>query len=96
MGKYDPLRRYLRRQRTDVTEFSFTELERLLGAFLPNGAQAKAWWSNNPEGAGMVQRHAWLEAGFHATLLPGERVRFERRSPKLVIDDLPCPEGGLA
>lgn len=81
MGKYDPLGRYLKRRQDDAIEFSFAELERVLGAFLPNGAQAKAWWSNDPQGPGMVQCQAWLEAGFHATLLNGERVRFERRSP---------------
>lgn len=80
MGKYDPLGRYLRRRQDDEIEFSFAELERVLGAFLPNGAQARAWWTNAPDGPGMVQRHAWLEAGFHATLLPGERVRFERQA----------------
>ncbi|MBT9471991.1 MAG: hypothetical protein V4514_19635 [Pseudomonadota bacterium] len=82
MGKYDPLNRYLKRRHDAALEFSFTELERLLGAFLPNGAQTKAWWSNDADlTPPMVQPHAWLDAGYEATLLPGERVRFHRRSP---------------
>lgn len=84
MGKYDPLRRHLSRRADEVVEFSFTELERLLGAFLPNGARDQIWWSNDRAAAPkMVQRLAWLEAGYEAELLRGERVRFRRRGPAL-------------
>jgi hypothetical protein len=46
MGKYDPLRDYLRRQRTPEVDLSFAEIERLLAAMLPNSASTPQWWSN--------------------------------------------------
>lgn len=80
MGKYDPLRRHLARRGGDVLDFSFAELERLLGAFLPNAARSQDWWTNDPQAdPRMVQRLAWLDAGYEATLVGAERVRFQRR-----------------
>ncbi|MDP3745531.1 MAG: hypothetical protein Q8Q88_00640 [Phenylobacterium sp.] len=82
MGKYDPLRAYLRRKRGEPVELSFDDLERILHALLPKGAQHHDWWSNDvADDAKTVQHHAWLDAGYEATLLPGERVSFRRRSP---------------
>ncbi len=79
MGKYDPLHRHLVRRGGDALEFDFAQLERLLGAFLPNAAHSQAWWTNDPKAdPKMVQRHAWLEAGYEASLVGAERVRFQR------------------
>ena len=82
MGKYDPLHRYLARKSVDGLELTFNDLERIIGAFLPKGAQRAEWWASAPATElQSVQRHAWLGAGYEATLLRGERVRFQRRMP---------------
>jgi hypothetical protein len=80
MGKYDPLRDYLRRQRTAEVELSFAEIERLLAAMLPNSASTPQWWSNVKDlHTTHVQRDAWRDAGYDAFLITGrDRVRFRR------------------
>lgn len=80
MGKYDPLRDYLRRQKTAEFELSFVEIERKLGYMLPNSASLPQWWANatSPQDR-HVQRKAWGDAGYDAFLIAGaERVRFRR------------------
>jgi hypothetical protein len=80
MGKYDPLRDYLKRQKAEELELSFEEIERVLGAMLPNGASRPQWWTmdaaeENPP----VQHESWRGAGFQASLITGkDRVRFVR------------------
>jgi len=81
LGKYDPLHRHLLRQQTASYEMSFRDVERIIGALLPRGAQRPEWWANEqaPDPR-HVQCRAWLAAGFHAFLVKGaERIRFERR-----------------
>jgi hypothetical protein len=80
MGKYDPLRDYLKRQRSDEFEMSFTEIERKLGAMLPNRAAAPHWWDgDHGDAVRPVQQEAWRDAGFRATCVPGrEKVQFRR------------------
>ncbi len=80
MGKYDPLRRYLRRSKTPDVVLSFTEIERIIGGMLPNGAARPQWWDNvAPLEPRHVQQAAWREAGFRASLVAGaDKVRFER------------------
>ena len=80
MGKYDPLGKHLRRQRVAELELSFPEIERLLGAMLPNSAARPQWWANvSDPHTTHVQRNAWREAGFDAFLILGrDRVRFRR------------------
>lgn len=74
MGKYDPLARFLKRQKGAAVELSFTEIERRLGALLPKAANTAEWW--RAEGA---QTRSWEPLGFVATLEPGsEQVRFDR------------------
>ena len=84
MGKYDPLRDYLKRQRSDEFELTFAEMERTLLAFLPHSAQRPQWWANEVDAAqSHVQREAWRAAGFDAFLIGGkERVRFQRVAPQ--------------
>lgn len=78
MGKYDPLGGHLRRQRRSRVEMSFAEIERVLGAMLPNAARRCDWWSNDADD-NAVQRRAWLGNGYRACLMPrADRVRFER------------------
>ena len=80
MGKYDPLRRYLRRTKSTDLVLSFTEIERIIGGMLPNGAARAQWWDDvaAPEPR-HVQRAAWRDAGYRACLIAGaDKVRFER------------------
>lgn len=76
MAKYEPLRRYLARQRTARVELSFTDIERMIGAFLPKAAARPTWW--NAVEAPAPQVRAWRAAGYRAELAPDERVVFER------------------
>ncbi|MFN3727730.1 MAG: hypothetical protein ACK4SZ_15665 [Allosphingosinicella sp.] len=61
---------------------SFAEIERVIGAMLPNSASRPQWWANEQDqDCRHVQVSAWLGAGFDAFLLPEcDRVRFRRRS----------------
>jgi len=84
MGKYDALTAHLRRQRVSRYEMSFAEIERVIAALLPNGAQRPEWWGNesSPDSR-HVQSRAWLSAGFRAAPdVRRERVRFERPIPR--------------
>ena len=80
MGKYDPLRDYLRKQKADDLELSFVEMERKIGYMLPKSASLPQWWANTTDPATThVQRKAWGDAGFDAFLIAGaDRVRFKR------------------
>ncbi len=80
MGKYVPLRDYLKRQKGDEFELTFVEIERRLGALLPNSASRPQWWANVVDAVlSPVQREAWRAAGFEAFLIAGkDRVRFRR------------------
>jgi hypothetical protein len=80
MGKYDALGGYLRRQRADRLELTFAEVERMLGAMLPNSARRPEWWSNEAsKDTRHVQCRAWLSHGYKAYLVKGaDRVRFEK------------------
>jgi len=78
MAKYEPLRRYLARQKTARVELSFADIERLIGAFLPKAAARPTWWDQIDAGAPSVQVQAWRAAGYRAQLVRGESVVFER------------------
>lgn len=78
MGKYEPIRRYLRRHRSDAVELNFAQLEGVLGALLPNAAQSPEWWRND---ATSPHASAWRAAGFRAYVdTRSERVLFKRES----------------
>lgn len=79
MTKYDPLRRYLVRQKAVRVELSFSEIERLIGGFLPKAATRAPWWSEmDRDGRVPIQVQACGQAGYRAELAPGDRVVFER------------------
>lgn len=78
MAKYDPLRRYLTRQKTARIELTFTDIERLIGAFLPKAAARPTWWEETGAAVSPVQIQAWRSAGYRAQLARNERVVFER------------------
>ena len=80
MAKYDPLRGHLRRSKASVLEMSFADIERVVGAMLPNSAAFPQWWENESSARGHVQCRAWRDAGYDAFLLKGkDRVVFQRR-----------------
>ena len=61
MGKYDPLRDYLKGQRHERLNVRFSEIEKL-GISLPASAKAhRPWWANNKHHS---QANAWLDAGY--------------------------------
>ena len=80
MGKYDPLRRHLRRAKNGEVVLSFAEIERIIGGMLPNSAMQPQWWGNSREpDQRHVQQAAWRDAGYDACLVTGaDKVRFER------------------
>ncbi len=80
MGKYDPLKRYLRRQKEERFELTFVEIERIVGAMLPKSAERPQWWANesSPDPS-HVQCAAWRDVGLEAHLIAGrDRVEFRR------------------
>ncbi len=82
MAKYDPLYNYLRRKTPTEVELSFPDIERIIGAMLPNSAARPQWWANElSQESRHVQRRAWQEAGYDAFPIQGEdKVRFRRRT----------------
>ena len=65
MAKYDPVRSYLQRQRSDVIELSFRESENLIGYLLPKAAAADSSWSAATDRVRTGVQHAALAtAGF--------------------------------
>jgi len=79
MGKYDPLRDYLRRQRADELELTFVDIELRLRAMLPKSAARPQWWIGDGCPSSGIQCEAWKAAGFEALLIEGkDRVRFRR------------------
>jgi len=80
MAKYEPLRRYLARQKSPQVEMSFSEIERMIGALLPKRAQHQDWWADAVAPLS-VQAQSWRSAGYQARLEADERVHFERARP---------------
>jgi hypothetical protein len=79
MGKYDPLRDYLRQQSAAEFTLSFREIEKILVDALPTSAFRPQWWANEVSAnTSHVQRRAWRDAGYHAYLHAGRKVRFKR------------------
>jgi hypothetical protein len=78
MSKYEPLERYLRAQHAQEVPMTFREIERVLGAKLPNSKLHRAWWSNNPNNN--VMTLAWLNAGYltEKVDIKNDRVVFRR------------------
>ncbi len=76
MSKYDPLRRYLRRQRGREVRLGFADIERIIGALLPGAAAGPGWWHGAPvAGRRGRQAEAWHEAGYRAELVGRPLVR---------------------
>jgi hypothetical protein len=66
-AKYEPLQLYLGAIFSTVLEvtLSLSEIERILGAALPESANThRPWWANQRDSKSRPQAHAWLSAGF--------------------------------
>jgi hypothetical protein len=78
--KYLPLGAHLRRmaaERSDMT-LTFSEIERIIEARLPQGARNEAFWIG-ANGKPPPRARAWLNTGWVAQPdLPRERVRVHR------------------
>jgi hypothetical protein len=61
--KYQPLETFLATRQSEEVPATFEEIERIIGAKLPNVAHThRAWWSNNP--SNNVMTKSWLAAGY--------------------------------
>ena len=61
MEKYDPLFRYLNANKNAQVTLSYSEIENILSAKLPNSAyKYKQWWDNNSH----IQSKSWRDAGY--------------------------------
>ncbi len=81
MSKYEPLTHFLDGRKSEEVPMTFAEIERVLGAKLPESKQYPAWWSNNP--SNNVMTKAWLAAGYRTERVDigGEKLVFRRESP---------------
>ena len=81
MSKYEPIRKFLEGADTEGIDFSFMQLEGILGFELPKSAyRHQAWWANELHGSHSHAR-SWQEAGWETCQVNTSRrtVRFERR-----------------
>jgi len=77
MGKYEPLKKWLRGQPETSVELTFAEIERILNDKLPPTSRRHfTSWDNR---AGVIQ-DAWLNAGWKTLMvdLENEKVKFQR------------------
>lgn len=66
-AKYSALTAYLKTQpaRTRDLKLSFTDIEKIIGAHLPNRAYlSREWWKNRPHLQRQPHANAWTDAGF--------------------------------
>ncbi len=65
MSKYTPLVEHLQTVAADEVRFSFSEIEQIIGADLPESARSHhAWWSNSRTRDTHTWAHEWLKAGW--------------------------------
>jgi hypothetical protein len=63
LSRYQPLNEYLVEQSGPVVRMTFGQIERVLGARLPNSARKyRPWWANESAGT-HVHARSWLDAG---------------------------------
>jgi hypothetical protein len=78
-GKYEPLKSHLEelaRRGATTADFSFSDIEALIGPLPASARQYRPWWANDSH----TQSLAWRAAGWHVDTvsLDRERVRFAR------------------
>lgn len=89
MSKYEPLYQHLQASDRATLDFSFSDIEEILGFSLPASARRyPAWWSNSD--ASHVQAQAWLRANYETTIVdvPGERLRFSSTKGATGFDEV--------
>jgi hypothetical protein len=63
MDKYEPLGRFLTKQKAARVAMTFEQVEKVIGAKLPRSAyKHRPWWAN--DATGHAHARVWLEAGF--------------------------------
>ena len=80
MSRYEPLAQFLAAKKSDSWDATFLDIEKQLGAPLPQSAyKYPAWWANQT-GPGHSQTRGWRSVGWRTCDLDLERrrVRFER------------------
>ena len=90
MGKYEPLAKRLRNERSDLWTADFSELERVLGFSLPTSARSyREWWANQRAG-GHSQTKGWQDAGWQVWKvdLGAEQVTVRRVGPPEPVEDV--------
>ncbi len=90
MAKYEPLVRYLRRQKATEVELSFRDIERIVGGLLPKASTDLKWWRVEDTPSALPQQRAFAAAGYvPQPELKAERVRFVRSaSPAPSVSDV--------
>ncbi|WP_161539468.1 DUF7662 domain-containing protein [Hyphobacterium indicum] len=84
MSKYDALTAALNSQKSTQWQVSFSDIESIIGARLPDSAyRYRAWWSNNPTNSVMTK--AWLKAGWKSSNvdMAGRTLTFRKVEVKL-------------
>jgi hypothetical protein len=78
MNKYYLLSQWLMDCEEDYIKLTFTEVENIIGASLPNSAyKYRAWWANG----GHIQANAWIEAQRRVSnVVLGQYVEFIRET----------------
>jgi hypothetical protein len=74
---------------------TFADIERVIGAKLPEKSQGhRAWWSNNPSNSVMTK--AWLDAGYRTERvdMAGRKLVFRRASRGSDQPPTRGPQGG--
>lgn len=92
--KYEPLELHLRAipQRVLEVTLSFQQIERILGASLPESATVhQAWWANQRNSKLRPQAHAWLSAGFVVDSVNQARSNGSVRFKRQVVPPLAVP-----
>ncbi|OGO07108.1 MAG: hypothetical protein A2Z76_00615 [Chloroflexi bacterium RBG_13_56_8b] len=82
MSKFTPLEVFLKRQRSNSVELTFSRIEEIIADKLPDSARRYfSWWARygkDREGAGVSK--AYSNAGFEIVMIDQEyeKVRFRR------------------
>lgn len=88
MAKYEPLVRYLRRQKGAEVELSFRDIERIVGGLLPKASNNLLWWRAEDAVSAQPQQRAFAQSGFSPLPeLRAERVRFVRAASSATAGD---------
>jgi hypothetical protein len=80
MSKYEALGVFLKAQKHEFIPMTFSEIEQVLDAKLPESKKYPAWWSNNPSNNVMTKQ--WLDAGYETESVDTQRGKLVFRRKK--------------